>query len=279
VERNTCNETALAFGTIALEAAKAIMAHHPSSVSSWGKPDGSPVTQGDIDADCIIRSRLAALMPGVMVITEETCEAHQDTALPDRFILVDPLDGTREFKARRDEFTVNIALIEAGQPIVSALYAPALHRLYLGMREAYRVDVRPDQPLPRLDAMRKLTTNSPPAAGLRAVASRSHLDPSTQRWLDERRISELCPAGSSLKFCVIAEGDADVYPRFAPTMEWDTAAGHGILAAAGGTVLGLDGAPLRYGKPGAAFRNESFVAWGQQQSSLGHPEAVASVGS
>jgi 3'(2'), 5'-bisphosphate nucleotidase len=115
------------------------------------------------------------------------------------------------------------------------------------------------------------------------VAGRSHLDPATRRWLDERQIDELRAAGSSLKFCTIAEGEADVYQQLAPTMEWDTAAGHGILAAAGGTVLGLDGSPMRYGKPGASFRNESFVAWGKppsrQQRSPGRPEAVASIGS
>jgi len=279
---STRNETALAFGAIALEAGKAIMALHPSAVGSWEKSDGSPVTQADLDADGIIRSRLAGLMPDVMVITEETCDPPQDIKLPDRFILVDPLDGTKEFKAGRDEFTVNIALIEAGQPAASALYAPALQRLYLGGDEAYRADVRPGQSLPRLGSMRKLTTAPPPADGLRAVASRSHLDASTQRWLQDRQIDQMCPAGSSLKFCVIAEGDADVYPRLAPTMEWDTAAGHGILAAAGGIVLSLDGMALRYGKPGSGFRNDFFVAWGRpplpSRHSPGGPAALASAG-
>ena len=112
--------------------------------------------------------------------------------------------------------------------------------------------------------MRPLTTGPVPEGGLRAIASRSHLDPATQQWLDGRNIGNLCSAGSSLKFCMIAEGEADVYPRLAPTMEWDTAAGHAILAAAGGCVLGLDGSPLRYGKSEAGFRNESFIAWGQK---------------
>jgi 3'(2'), 5'-bisphosphate nucleotidase len=127
--------------------------------------------------------------------------------------------------------------------------------------------------------MRLLHTSSIPEAGLRAIASRSHLDPATKRWLERRQIDKLCSAGSSLKFCLIAEGGADVYPRLAPTMEWDTAAGHGILSAAGGTVLNLDGSPLQYGKLETSLRNDAFVAWGsppsQKNDLLQHPTSVA----
>ena len=230
----------------------------------WMKPGDSPVTEADLAADDFIRGRLPGVVPGVLVITEETFEA--ETAahnLPDRFILVDPLDGTREYAAGRDEFTVNIALIEGGQPVVGTIYAPAMSLLYVAGSEAYRADVRPDAAVPALEAMQKLSTHPAPADGMRAVASRSHLDPDTKQWLDARPIKEFCSAGSSLKFCKVAEGEADVYPRLAPTMEWDTAAGQAILTAAGGSVLCVDGSPFRYGKTGQKFKNGSFVAWGR----------------
>lgn len=266
MNRPSRNEVALAFGAVALQAGKLIMAARASATGVRHKSDGSPVTQADLDADSIIRSLLPDIMPNVPVITEETfetVEAQRGAVLLDSFILVDPLDGTREFVAGRDEFTVNIALIDAGKPIAGTIYAPALNRLYVAGTEAFRADVRPDQALPRLETMRPLTTSPVPKEGLRAIASRSHLDPATKQWLDERRVTDLRSAGSSLKFCAIAEGEADVYPRLAPTMEWDTAAGHAILLAAGGCVLGLDGLALRYGRVGAQFRNDSFVAWGQ----------------
>ena len=272
MDRLSRNEAALAFGAVALEAGKAIMAARSSAADARRKPDGSPVTQADLDADSLIRSRLPAIMPNVLVITEETfgtVEAkRQRSVMPDRFILVDPLDGTREFTAGRDEFTVNIALIEAGQPVAGTIYAPAISRLYVGGAGAFRADVRPGDPMPRVETMRELTTSPVPEGGLRAVASRSHLDPATKQWLEERQISELCSAGSSLKFCTIAEGEADVYPRLAPTMEWDTAAGHAILTAAGGCVLGLDGSPLRYGKAEAGFRNDPIHCLGTTAGSM-----------
>ena len=178
-------------------------------------------------------------------------------------MLVDPLDGTREFTAGRDEFTVNIALVEGDKPVAGAIYAPAMSCLYVAGTEAFRADISADAAMPRFDAMQKLATSPIPKSGMRAAASRSHLDPATKQWLSDRRITGLCSIGSSLKFCKIAEGEADVYPRLAPTMEWDTAAGQAILLAAGGCVTNLDGSPLRYGKTGTHFRNGSFVAWGQ----------------
>ena len=261
------NQLALAFGAIAVNAGQVIMAARAAGAAAQQKADGSPVTEADLAADKFIRERLPSVMQGVLVITEETFDADSAKALPDRFILVDPLDGTREFTAGRDEFTVNIALIESGLPVVGTIYAPALSQLFVAGSEAFRADVRPDAAVPGLEMMRTLATSPVPAAGMRAVASRSHLDPSTKQWLDARSISEFCSAGSSLKFCTVAEGCADVYPRLAPTMEWDTAAGQAILMAAGGCVLGLDGAPLRYGKTGDKFRNGSFVAWGRPPQS------------
>jgi 3'(2'), 5'-bisphosphate nucleotidase len=271
---------ALAFGTIALDAGDAILAARALDSGVQYKNDGSPVTEADLKADSLIRSRLPAILPNVPIISEETFDARHYSSQLDHFILVDPLDGTREFVAGRDEFTVNIALIDAGQPAASAVFAPALRILYIAGANAFRADVPPGQQLPTLETMRLLKTSSVPETGLRAIASRSHLDPATARWLQQHRIGQLCSAGSSLKFCMIAEGDADVYPRLAPTMEWDTAAGHGILSAAGGTVLALDGSPLRYGKLETAFRNDAFVAWGsppgQQDNSLRDPASAAS---
>src|SRR5262245_60406508 len=260
------DELAFAFGAVAVAAGKIILSARAASSEVQHKADGSPVTRADRDADDFIRARLAAILPGVRAVTEETFEQaqqHRDTASLDRFVLVDPLDGTREFVAGRDEFTVNIALIEAGRPAVGAVYAPALSRLYVSSAKAYGVQVQPGDSLPEPSAWRELKTSPTPPNGLRAVASRSHLDPDTKHWLEQRKIASVVAAGSSLKFCAVAEGQADVYPRFGPTMEWDTAAGQAVLEAAGGCVLRVDGSPLSYGTMTAAFRNSAFVAWGR----------------
>jgi 3'(2'), 5'-bisphosphate nucleotidase len=257
------NDLALAFGAIALEAGHAIMVARAEGTSTDLKADGSPVTRADLQADALIRSRLASLLPDVPAVTEESFESRSGAVPPRTFVLVDPLDGTREFIAGRDEFTVNIALIANGEPIVGTIYAPAMSRLYVAGTEAFRADIHAGDPMPRQSQMKKLATAPVPSGSFRAVASRSHLDPVTKSWLEEHNIAEFCPAGSSLKFCVIAEGQADVYPRFAPTMEWDTAAGQAILVAAGGCVLGPDDKPLSYGKPDATYRNGPFVAWGR----------------
>jgi 3'(2'), 5'-bisphosphate nucleotidase len=274
MELTARNQLALAFGAIAVNAGKAIMTARAAGGSAREKADGSPVTEADLAADRFIRGSLPSIIPGVPVITEETFDAENAKDPSDRFILVDPLDGTREFAAGRDEFTVNIALIENGQPVVGTIYAPAMSQLYVAGSEAFQANVHPDAAVPSLKAMRKLASSPVPAEGMRAVASRSHLDPATKQWLDARPIKEFCSAGSSLKFCTVAEGRADVYPRLSPTMEWDTAAGHAILLAAGGCVLDLHGAPLRYGKTGDKFRNGSFVAWGQRSRYDGHSRST-----
>jgi 3'(2'), 5'-bisphosphate nucleotidase len=261
MDQTARNDIAIAFGSIAIEAGRAIMAVRGSQVSLRHKSDGSPVTQADLDADRIIGTRLASLLPGIPVVTEEASDTHAFRGAG-RFILVDPLDGTREFASGRDEFTVNIALVDGGTPFAGAVYAPALNRLYIAGASAFHAEVRPAESVPGLHAMRALSTNVVSYEALRAVASHSHLDAATKSWLDMRPIGELRSAGSSLKFCMIAEGEADVYPRLAPTMEWDTAAGHAVLAAAGGCVVRVDGSPLGYGKSEAGFRNESFIAWG-----------------
>jgi 3'(2'), 5'-bisphosphate nucleotidase len=257
------DELAVRFGQIVSEAGRIIMAVQAAQLGVGRKADGSPVCRADLDAERHILARLATVMPGVAVIAEESFTPDDSGPAPERFLLVDPLDGTREFLAGHSDFTVNIALIEAGVPIVGAICAPALAQAYLAGATALRADLEAGA-LPATDAMHVIHTGPVPATGPRALVSRSHLNPPTEHWLAERNVTQLRPAGSSLKFCLIARGEADVYPRIAPTMEWDTAAGHAILNAAGGCVFGLDGSPLRYGKRDAGFKNEGFVAWGRK---------------
>jgi 3'(2'),5'-bisphosphate nucleotidase len=253
------DELAAELGKIVAEAGKVIMAMQASDIEARRKADGSPVCRADLEAERLILARLAAAMPNVPVIAEESF-APGSGPVPERFLLVDPLDGTREFLGGHKDFTVNIALIEAGEPIVGAICAPALDQVYVGGATASQADLADGA----LGPMQPIGTRAVPAAGLRALASRSHLNPETQQWLDRHPMADLQRVGSSLKFCLIARGDADVYPRIAPTMEWDTAAGHAILNAAGGCVLGLDGSPLRYGKSDAGFKNAGFIAWGRR---------------
>jgi 3'(2'), 5'-bisphosphate nucleotidase len=252
-------KTARLFGQIAVRAGGAIMQARETRHRPDYKSDGSPVTEADLEADRIIRDSLARHWPGLSVITEETCTA-ASTVDAGCYVLVDPLDGTREFINGSDEFTVNIALIAGDVPVAGAVYAPALRRLYVGGVTAHRLDIAGEDREPSLGGLRPIAVRQVPREGWRAVVSRSHLDPDTRRWIDRHGITELHSAGSSLKFCSIAEGEADVYPRLGPTMEWDTAAGHAVLLAAGGRVTDLDDRPLRYGKP--EFRNGSFIAWG-----------------
>jgi 3'(2'), 5'-bisphosphate nucleotidase len=252
------DELAAALGHIVAEAGRLIMGLQAAEIEARRKPDGSPVCQADLRAEQLILTRLAALLPDVTVIAEESF-APSGGRVPERFLLVDPLDGTREYLAGHLDFTVNIALIEGAAPVAGAICAPALDQVYVAGATAYRAKLAAGG---TLSANQVIATRAAAGAGLHAVASRSHLNAETEQWLQQRPIVELQRAGSSLKFCLIARGDADVYPRLAPTMEWDTAAGHAILNAAGGCVLGLDGSPLRYGKKDAGFKNAGFVAWG-----------------
>jgi 3'(2'), 5'-bisphosphate nucleotidase len=246
---------ARAFAEIAREAGAAIMQIYASGCASRMKEDRSPVTEADEVAEAIILKRLAELVPEVPVVAEE-CAAKG--VLPDnvgqRFILVDPLDGTKEFINRNGEFTVNIALIENGKPVAGCVFAPAVDTLYAGGETAWRV---------RNGVESEIATRSYPAAGLTALCSRSHPDPKSEAFLANYTIADRREAGSSLKFCRVAEGAADVYPRFGPTMEWDVAAGHAVLSAAGGTVEMPGGKPFTYGKTESGFKNIAFVAWGQ----------------
>ena len=252
---------ALALARAALEAGPAVMEEYARGSGARTKADGSPVTLADERAEAIIRARLNALAPQTPIVAEEAAAAGAPLEIGARFFLVDPLDGTKEFISRNGEFTINIALIEAGAPVAGAVYAPAQNRLWFGGATAFVCEAPVGGELPGAAVWRQLRTRAAPV-GLVALASRSHGDPQTEAFLARLPIAERKSAGSSLKFCVIAEGGADVYPRFAPTMEWDTAAGDAVLRAAGGMVLHAGGAPLAYGKIGSGLRNGGFVAFG-----------------
>ena len=219
------------------------------------KHDRSPVTEADQRAEALIEAALARITPALPIVCEEAVGAGRVPALAQRFWLVDPLDGTREFIARNGEFTVNVALVSAGRAVLGVVFAPALGRLFAaaGTTQAF-VEEGSGRRAP-------LFCRRPPSAGLTVVSSRSHGDEATlEAYLAGRPVAARRSVGSSLKFCMVAAGEADLYPRFGRTMEWDTAAGHAILAAAGGRVTDLEGAELRYGKPGLA--NPGFVARG-----------------
>jgi 3'(2'), 5'-bisphosphate nucleotidase len=218
------------------------------------KGDASPVTQADEEAEALIVPALQALWPGVPVVAEEAASKGDVPVCGDRFWLVDPLDGTREFVSRNGEFTVNIALIENGEPVLGVVLVPVTDCLYAGAagQGAWCVDK---------GLQRRLQCRATPAEGAMLACSRSHGDEAAMAaWLQGHKVQGRVTAGSSLKFGLIADAQADLYPRFGRTMEWDTAAGHAVVLAAGGRVTDLLGAPLRYGKPG--FENPSFVAWG-----------------
>ena len=249
------------FGSLCLEAGAAIMAVYRHGCENVRvKADRSPVSEADEIGEMVILRGLAAHAPDLPVVAEESCARHGKPPVANRFILVDPLDGTREFLSRNGEFTVNIGLVEDGAPVAGAVYAPVIGRLWLAGRTAFAATVLPGQSLASASDRRVLRTRPAGESGWTALASRSHADPSTEAFLSRLPIGERRAAGSSVKFCVLADGDADVYPRFGPTMEWDTAAADAVLRAAGGTVLQPDGTPFRYGKPD--YRNGSFVAWG-----------------
>jgi len=243
----------------AIEAGRAECDIYAGAFQVHHKHDASPVTAADHAAEAIILTHLARLAPTIPVVAEEEAAAGRIPKVTSEFFLVDPLDGTKEFVARRGDFTVNIALIRDGQPVLGVVFAPANGQLFAGdvpARSAFRSAQRPD---PDHRAERAaIAVRPPPARGLTAVASRSHSNAETEAYLAKAPIVDRVSVGSSLKFCLVAAGEADLYPRLGPTMEWDTAAGHAVLAAAGGKVSTLDGAPLLYGKP--QFRNPSFIA-------------------
>jgi len=240
---------------IARTAGDAILKIYAGDFNTRDKADCSPVTEADDRAEENILAALAVLTPDVPAVSEESASRGSVPRVGARFWLVDPLDGTREFVSRNGEFTVNIALIEGGEPSLGVVFAPALGRVFGGARGVGAFAEEYGQ-------RRGIACRRPPAEGLTVVSSRSHGDrDALEAFLAERRVASRAYAGSSLKFCLVACGEADLYPRLGRTMEWDTAAGHAVLAAAGGRVMGLDGEEIKYGK--AQYANPHFIAIGQ----------------
>jgi len=218
------------------------------------KNDGSPVTEADRRAEACIVPALKDLFPETMVVSEENPASHSFDP-SERFWLVDPLDGTKEFVKRNGQgaFTVNIALIEKREPVLGVVFAPALKRMFYG-------DIRAGASEIGETGERSISVASATGAERIAVTSSSHQDQVTSTWLRSNKISQTISIGSSFKFCLLAAGEAHVYPRFGPTMEWDTAAGDAILRAAGGMTTTPEHTSFLYGKAG--YRNGAFIAWG-----------------
>lgn len=240
---------------IAQRAGEEVMAVYATDFASWTKDDASPLTQADLRSDEVIRAGLERAFPGVFILSEESTS--QAAGPHRRFFLVDPLDGTREFLKRNGEFTVNIALVDDGVPVAGVVVAPALGQAYFGAAGlgSFRRDSHGET---------ALRTQAPAAgAPLRVIGSRSHGGEALSSWLQQLPVPHtFVAAGSSLKFCRIAEGAADVYPRHGPTSQWDTAAGQAVLECAGGQVLDFAREPLRYGLD-RPILNPFFIAWGR----------------
>jgi len=253
---------ALIFGAIAVAAGVAVMDIYGRDAHARLKRDRSPVCDADIASEALVTQRLRAVFGRLPIIAEEAASRGKRAAPGSDFLLIDALDGTREFLSRNAEFTLNIALVRDLVAVAGAVYAPASGRLWFAGRRAHVCDVAPWAPLPEASSWRELATRRAPAEGLTALVSRSREDAAAEAFLARLPIAERRPAGSSLKFCLIAEGRADVYARFDRTMEWDSAAGDAILRAAGGCVLGPGGERLAYGKADMGYANGAFVAWG-----------------
>ena len=245
----------------ALEAGEEIERFYFDGCAAEEKSDGSPVTEADRAAEEIILDHLARAYPNIPVLAEEECAAGRIPELGTRFFCVDPLDGTKGFIGRTGEFTVNIALVEEGAPVAGAIYVPVTGLLYYGARGEGAFKAEEGDPEP-------IRTRAPVPGRLVGIGSRNHAAAGTAERNARLGIADYLPSGSSLKFCLLAEGAADVYARYGPTSEWDTAAGQAILEAAGGRVTALDAqdreaGPLRYGNAARGFINPPFIAWGR----------------
>lgn len=242
-----------ALAVTAREAGARILELYLAGCGVSEKPDCSPVTEADLAAEAIILAALSDYAPGVPVVAEEACAAGRIPSVSSRFFLVDPLDGTRDFVARGRDFTVNIALIEEGLPKLGVVQVPVGGALYAGLagQGAWR----------EIEGIRTpIRVREVPPEGMTALVSKSHFTEATTAYLDALPVAHRRAVGSSLKYCLIAAGEADLSARHGATSEWDTAAGHAVLLAASGRMETLDGEPLTYGKPG--FVNPGLVAWG-----------------
>jgi 3'(2'), 5'-bisphosphate nucleotidase len=246
------------------KAAAVIMAVDPGSASRRAKSDLSPVSEADEAAEAVLLAGLARLFPGLPVVSEEAAAQSAPPPPGATFLLVDPLDGTREFLAGRGEFTVNVALIVDSRPALGLVAAPALELIWRGVvgRGAQRLRLAPGAAPGAAQEIAAIRTRPRPEQRPVAVVSRSHLDPETVAYLAGVPGVERLVSGSSVKFCRLAEGSADLYPRLAPTREWDIAAGHAVLVAAGGAVAAPDGSPLTYGQAAQGFLVPRFMAFG-----------------
>jgi 3'(2'), 5'-bisphosphate nucleotidase len=248
----------------AIAAGEIILAVRARGLSVERKQDFSPVTEADRAAEALIVERLAEIAPGMPVIAEESVAAGRIPEVGDQFFLVDPLDGTREFVNGGNDFTVNVGLVRDGAPVLGVIYLPASGKLFAGVvgEGAWRA-VAEDGVIGERRAMH---VRPPPEGAVDIVASRSHRTPETDAFIARYQVGQLVNRGSSIKFCALAEGKADLYPRMGTTMQWDTAAGDAILRAAGGRVLTLEGTPLPYGPTdapgGEAYKNPWFIATG-----------------
>ena len=258
-------EIAATFERLALEAGRLVMDVFAAEFAVASKPDQSPVTAADHASERLILEGLRADFPGLACIAEEEIAAGKSPgALGEAFVLVDPLDGTREFCNHRPDFTVNIALIRSGAPVIGVVYAPARGEMYAAYAgQAEQIEIGHGY----VETGRHPITVRTGTAPLTIVASRSHRTDDTDLYIRKFATAEIVSVGSSLKFCMIAAGKADLYPRFGRIMEWDTAAGDAVLRAAGGITLTLDGTPLTYGKRGTPgvddFVNPPFIAKGR----------------
>ena len=280
----TMRDIALEMRRAALEAGEKTLAYfQKDDLAVDAKADQSPVTDADRAADGVIVARLETAFPDIPVVTEERADTHarlQQAGL-ERFFLVDPLDGTREFVSGSGEYTVNIALIEHGRPVLGVVFAPVKKRLFWTPDVDFAVEETGEIDRDAVEPARRLCVSQADNGALRVVASKSHRDAATDAFISELSVGRLESAGSSLKFCLIAGGEADVYPRMGRTMAWDTAAAHAVLRAAGGRVRRLEedgrvGEPLRYG--GAEdFSNPAFVAYAPSARLPGVAEEAAAV--
>ncbi len=243
---------------LALEAGDRIMdIYGQDDFEVKSKSDDSPVTAADEAADAIISDGLRNSFPDMMLVTEEQAATH--SAQGDTFLIVDPLDGTKEFVHRRGDFTVNIALVENGIPTRGVVYAPAKSRMFFTRADGQSVEESGAFAKGKVGETKAISVSKPDNSALMVVASKSHRDQATDDYIGKYEVRDMTSAGSSLKFCLVATGEADLYPRLGRTMEWDTAAGHAVLNGAGGAVLRFDDlTPLTYGKEG--FANPFFIA-------------------
>ena len=245
---------------IAIEAGEITLKYYDDidNANVDAKADGSPVSLADQEAEKLIQEKLAEVTPGIPMIGEEAASADQCPSLKehDYFWLVDPLDGTKEFISGGEDFTVNIALIHKGEPIMGVVYVPVTEDIYAGHEPGSAIRWNPERAEDK-----PISVRQPPAEGLTVVASASHGNTEKlDTFLEGFKVKKLMKRGSSLKICAIAEGKADLYPRFGPTCEWDTAAGHAVLRAAGGFLTDTDGTPLCYGGLREKYLNPEFIA-------------------